>query len=312
MKAKFKRGLSGDVTLPFWEEVLEYLEHPFFILGAILLLMVLCRRGLLWKRSWSALAIASTVCFLVSDLVIPRLYLPDRYTRYSMAVLLVLWHSHNWTRALEFFRRRWVYRTALAVLVIFAAASFPDTFKPCEGEKSLGRWEDMEYVSDLSREIESLPGPVLVAGHPYDMGHVMVQSRRPVLVIHRLFHHWFVGYRKTIDTRIRNTFRALYARDVNAVNRLASEYGVTHLIVHKNSFRRRNFLTGRIYKKEYDRFIAGLGRGRGKFVLNPPPKKAVIYQDARYWLIRLPLEKPDPSGNVPRGPTSGSWRRNKR
>ena len=312
MKTLWEQGISSEAPLPLWEEVLEYLEHPFFIFSTFLLLMLLHRRGIVWKRGWSALVIASAVCYFAAGLVAPRLYLPDRYTRFSVAVLLVLWFAHNWSRVLEFFRLRWMRRTAVVMVALVTAISFSDTFKPCDGDQDLGRWEDRERTAGLSRAIASLPQPVLVAGHPYTMANVVVQSRRPVLVIHRMYHYWFSEYRRVVKKRIQDTFRAIYARNVDEVNRLAGEYGVTHLVVSKTGFRYSRLRTGKMYKNEFDEFIANLARGRGKFLLRPPPEDAVLYEDERYWLVRLPLEEPDPSGNVTTNQRPGSSRKEER
>ena len=48
MKAMWARGESSSYTWPLWEEVLSYLEHPFFVYGGVLLLMLLWRRGLVF------------------------------------------------------------------------------------------------------------------------------------------------------------------------------------------------------------------------------------------------------------------------
>jgi hypothetical protein len=222
-----------------------------------------------------------------------------------VAVLAVLFFAHNWARVLEFFKRRWAYRTALVVLVVFTAGSFHDTFRPCEGEKSLGRWEDKTHLAPMARVVASLPDPVLVAGHPYPMGQVMIQARKPVLVIHRMFHHWFRDYRKTMDRRIRDTFRALYAKDVGEVNRLARIHGVTHLVVTKSNYDRSRFRTGNVYKREYNAYISRLARARGSFVLDPPPGDAVLFEDKLYWLVRLPIEKPAREKKAPARRKSG-------
>ena len=293
MKAMWEAGYSSSYTWPLWEEVYSYLEHPFFIYAPILLLMLLCRRGLVWKRSWSALLIGSTIGYYVADLVVPQLYLPDRYSRFSVAVLLVLWLAHNWNRLLEGLTRPWARRATAAAVVLLAALSFTETFRPCEGEQSQGLWEDKVWVEQLNASIEALPSPVLVAGHPYYTAETVVQARQPVLVINRMFHPWFVDYREEMQTRIRNTFLALYAREVRDVNDLAERYGVTHLIVRKQHYRGSRFRDGRVYRKEFEKFIAGLTVGRGRFVLNPPPRDSILFEDRNFWLVRLPLDDPD-------------------
>ena len=81
----------------------------------------------------AALVIASAGLYLVAAAMIPRLYLPDRFTRFSMAVLLILWLSHNWSRFFETFRHAWVRRVAVAVIVVLAAGPLSNTFRQGNG-----------------------------------------------------------------------------------------------------------------------------------------------------------------------------------
>jgi hypothetical protein len=298
MKEFWDTGINTTVTLPLWEEVLSYLEQPFYVYSAALLFMFLFRQGLVWKRSWSALVIASTTFYYLSDAVAPRLYLPDRYVRYSMAVLLILWFAHNWSKALGAIKGLWPHRVATVALLVFAVFSFSDTFKPCDGEKSLGVWEDRGKIEAVASVIASLPDPVLVAGHPYDLANIVVQARKPVLVIHRMFHPWFAGYYESIDSRNRDIFRAIYAKDVGAVNQLVEEYGVTHLLVESTHFSRSRVTRGNIYRSQYNDFVLDLVEAPGRFLLYPPPRDAVLFREDGYWLVELPLEQPGPRSGL--------------
>jgi hypothetical protein len=105
-------------------------------------------------------------------------------------------------------------------------------------------------------------------------------------------HPWFAGYAQAIEDRNRDYFRAVYARDPKVVNVLAERYGVTHLVVKKTEFDRTRIQDGKIYRRQYREFIREVGLARGRPVLFPPPKKAVIFEDSETWLIQLPLELP--------------------
>ena len=126
---------------------------------------------------------------------------------------------------------------------------------------------------------------------------MLVQGQRPVLVVHRLFHPWYVEYRKAIDTRIRDTFLAFFAQDVADVNRLVDDYGVTHLVVAKRDFYRNRLRRGHIYE-DFDDFIIKLTGDKNDFLLERPPRESVVFEDSNFWLVRLPLEAAKPSGNV--------------
>jgi hypothetical protein len=228
----------------------------------------------------------------------PRLYFPDRYTRYSMAVLLVLFFASNWQRVFELSSRPWLRRTAYYAVMAFALVSFSDTFKPCDGDRSLDVWMDKGKFAQLSRTIAALPSPVLVASHPYTTSDVLVQARQPVLVIHRMFHYWFSDYHREIHTRIQDTFRALLADTASEANGLADRYGVTHLVIPKWIYSRSLLVRGAIYRPQFREFIAELYLGSSGFVLNPPPESSVLFEDSAFWLVKLPLEVPEPAGEA--------------
>ena len=179
LKALWSTNYTAPFLLPLWQELSSYLERPF-IYGAAILLVVLIRRGMVWKRSWSALLIASSLGYYVAAFVAPRLYVPDRYTRFSMAVLLVLFFAHNGARALELIRAGWMRWTAALAVIALAVLCFEQTFRPCTGKKSHGVWENKEIYAGLSAAVAALPQPVLVAGHPIHTAEVLVQAKRPV------------------------------------------------------------------------------------------------------------------------------------
>lgn len=89
--------------------------------------------------------------------------------------------------------------------------------------------------------------------------------------------------------RIEDSFRAIYAKDVNQVNALAEKYGVTHLIIRRTAFSGARVREGRVYRDEFDKFVSELTQAPGEFVLNPPPWRSIIQSDPNFWVVRLPL-----------------------
>ena len=124
------------------------------------------------------------------------------------------------------------------------------------------------------------------------MGDVMLQSQRPVLMSHRMNHPWYTGYRQAADARIHDTFAAIYARQSAQVNQLVERYGVTHIVVQKDAYAAFRSLTGQIYKSRFDERIRELTRDAANFALRPPPRSHLLFQDSRFWLVRLPLDEP--------------------
>ncbi len=281
--AMYKGGLSYYLpTPPIWEAFADLCYHPF-IVGAAVVFAVVLRTKLGWRRSWTALLVASVICYVLADLLFMRLYFPNRYIRYSMGVLLPLWHAHNLDLLLT--RVPWRNVRILILVAAFAAGGFlfRDTFEM--GKDTI----DRESRAPLSRFLATLPKDILVAGHPWDLDDIPVQARRSVLTNYKMNHVWFTTYRDEMDRRTRDCFRALYARKVEDVNHLAEAYGVTHLVVTEKYFESSRIRRKRVFLEPYRDFIYELSRGRRGFLLENPRSHRIIWSEEGRFLIELPL-----------------------
>ena len=281
----YSGGLSDYLPVPnLHEELLTHVSHPFILFSALLFFLLSRNRGVGWKRSWTALFLASAVGYVLADQFFMSLYVPNRYTRYSMAVILALWHAHNWDRVLTTIPWRLLRYGALVALLGMGGWLFRDTFE--QGKDTI----DREQRSAMCRFIASLPEKILVAGHPRYMDDIPIQSRRSVLCNYKMAHPWFSTYYGEIKQRTEATFNALYATDKASINHLAENYGVTHLVVVKRHFSRRRIREERIYVKPFSSYIKEYARGKGRFLLEDPPPESVVYKDRRLWIVALPLK----------------------
>ena len=110
-----------------FEELALWLGHPFIVVSAIGYLLIL-RRRVHWEHSWTALLLASSIGYVLADLLFIQLYIPNRYTRYSIVVFLALWNATNWARILSGIRFPALRRATLALLILIAGISFRSTF----------------------------------------------------------------------------------------------------------------------------------------------------------------------------------------
>ena len=79
---------------------------------------------------------------------------------------------------------------------------------------------------------------------------------------------------------------------LEAVNRLAREWGVTHLVVVKRYLDRERIRARNIYVNPYNDYIAQITRGSGRFVLADPPRANVVYENPELHVVALPLTSP--------------------
>jgi hypothetical protein len=293
MEEMYKGGITATTYLPtpsLFKELLRRISHPFIMASTIFYLFILGRKNIGWHRSWTALFLASIICYLLADLFFMRMYIPNRYTRYSVAVLLVLWNGHNCSLMLERISQKWLRLTALLTIFAVAAYFYGDTFD--QQRNSINR----QKLAPLCRFIGHLPQDVLIAGPPRILDDIPIQSKRSVFSTYKLAHPWFSKYYSEIKKRTLATYRALYADTIGPINDLYYNHGVTHLIIKPSSYTRKNLKKRKIYVKPYNREIKKMIGGKKKFILQSPPEANVIYSGKRYTIIKLPLPDADPPG----------------
>jgi len=289
---------SRYVPIPsFDSELVGHLEDPFILLNVVLFFLVLGRRGVAWERSWTALLLASAIGYVLADYFFMRLYIPNRYTRYSLAVLLALWNARNWDLILARVNRRFVRYALVAVLLVVGGFAYGASFEHDRG------WTDRREMTPVSRFIRmALPEGILVAGSPKQLDDVMVQGRRSVSCPYNIAHPWFTDYYDEMRERTRATLRAHFASGPEPINELHRRYGVTHFLVDKRLF--EYALKGkRLFAEPYNGEIYEELGERRDFYLWPAPPDLYIWDNGRYALIQLPI------GTAPKGgPVEGSSR----
>jgi hypothetical protein len=283
---------------PLTREMSRHVSHPFILLSAVVFLLSLGRQRVWWSRTMTALLLASMVFYVLAEIFFMNLYLPNRYTRYSMAVLLALWHAGNWDRVLERIPRRSLRILLLVSVLGLGAALFTGTFRIGEDTSLREEW------APLNRFIATLPKKVLIAGHPCCMDDIPIQARRSVLCNFRMAHPWYSDYYREIRQRTEATFDALYAAEPGPVNRLAREWGVTHLVVVKRDLSSGWIKAGKFYAAPYNDYIARVALSNRRFLLSKPPRRSIVYEDRGLFVIELPIGEPDSSENVSGSPVN--------
>ena len=275
-----KRGKT--VPLPsFSQELTDRLANPFVLYSAMVYLVVLGRKKIAWDRTWTSLLIAAMVGYSAAVFLFPQLYIPNRYSRYAIVVLLVFWHANNLDRIVAHIGRSWLRRAVLLCLLIITAVTFKDTFK----QDSFLR--DATGLIPLSRFIRQLPADILLAGPPHYLDDLVVQSRKPAMQTYLMDHRWYRRHTEELHRRYIAIFDAIYAADAGPVNSLHSDYGATHLVISRSFYGKR--LRKGAFRARYNREVRQRIGSRRRFLLQNPPTESVVYDDGYYKLIRLPL-----------------------
>ncbi len=285
MPEMIRGGFNTSPYVPIpsvWSQVWRLLGHPF-VLGSAALYAVVLRKKLHWDTTWTALLVAGVLCYAAADDFFMRLYIPNRYTRHSVAVVLILWNARNLDALLGRVPRRWLRYALLIAVLGTGGYMHRDTFE--QGEDTT----DRRRYRQLNEFIRGLPDGALIAGPPRYMDDVPIQGRHSVLVNFKLSHPWWDEYYPEVKERTIATFEALYATDTTAINRLYHEYGVSHFVVGQSYFGEQAIARGRIYVNPYNQVINRLTATEADFILERPPAASLVYDEGAYAVVELPL-----------------------
>jgi len=285
MPEMIRGGFNTNPYIPIpsvWSQVWRLIGHPFVLVSAALYALVL-RKKFQWNTTWTALLLAGVLCYVAADAFFMRLYIPNRYTRHSLAVILILWNAKNLDTLLLQVSRRWLRYAVLIAVLGTGGYMHRDTFE--QGEDTT----DRRQYHWLNEFIRGLPDGALIAGPPHIMDDVAVQGRHSVLVNFKLSHPWWDGYYPEIKRRTIASFEALYATDTAAINRLYDEYGVSYFVVGRSYYNPRLIDRGRFYVNPYNTLINRLTPVEEDFVLENPPPESVVYDEGAYLVVQLPL-----------------------
>ena len=278
-------GLNWDPYLPvpsIFSELWQRLNHPYVILATVIYFIFL-RRRVVWNRTMTALFLAAVGTYLLADLFFMQLYIPNRYTRHALVVLLIVWNARNIDRLIDQIPGLRLKSIALATIILLTGIVYFGDF--VESENSL----DRRRYDPMCQFIRQLPDKALIAGPPFYMDNVTVQGKHSVLCNFKLAHPWFTDYYNEIKERTRATFRAIYATDKAAVNALHEIYGVDYFVIGLSYYNRGRLRKGQIYVNPYNDYISELTLERTGFILKYPPVEAVVYRDSRYMVVKLPI-----------------------
>ncbi|OGL45885.1 MAG: hypothetical protein A2161_16530 [Candidatus Schekmanbacteria bacterium RBG_13_48_7] len=301
MPEMYRGGMYHYLPLPtLTQEVTKHLAHPFILFSAVVFLICLGHKGTGWTRVMTAMVLASVIFYLIARIMFMDLYQPNRYTRYSIAVLLALWQARNWDRILALLPWRIVQTVALVSMLCLGGYLYKDTFRIGKDTSPREEW------APLNRFIATLPDKILVAGHPKYMDDIPIQARRSVLCNYKMAHPWYSKYYAEIRQRTLATFDALYAGDFEPANLLFRKWGVTHLVVVKRYMSNSQIQGRKIYVNPYNEYIVKITRKVREFAFSNPPPENIVYEDKELYVIALPINDKDSSGDKSSSPMPGS------
>ena len=239
-----RREYFGVTPLRFWLQGASGLRLPLF--PPILWLSL----GLPWCmrrvpeisaeiRLLRQLLIASVGTFLLAHLLFPKLYLPSRYTFYSLRVVMATAAGIVMFLAVRSLwgRLRGVARlgTGLLIALIIAVPAVPALFLPVQG------WVKGDYPT-LYRWLSSQPKTTLIASLAPEADNLPAFTQRSVLVSRELALAYHPAFYAVMQQRTIDLIGAHYSADLADLQAVIRKYEIDFLVLDAQ-FAQPDFLT---------------------------------------------------------------------
>lgn len=207
-------------------------------------------------RPLAFLLAGSLMLYLAARVVALALFVPDRYSSYTINLLYALGLAVCLRWALAGLTGN---RLGAALLLLLAAG--------------LGAWRLTgaglyDYAGDapLYAAVGQLPKDALLAGNPTVLDTVLTFGRRNVLASFELAHPWSQGYWQRLAPRLADQVEAYYAKDPKTVLAMVRKYNVTHIVVREADFTDAAMAAHPLFAP-YDARIAAISERPGNYVL---------------------------------------------
>lgn len=252
------------------------------------------------------LLLGSILGYTAATWVAPRLFIPERYVQYTIPLVVIVVVSVGMAgiarrrpdevpadpvgTAVEptprglvaslVARRKWVGASVATVLTVALVGTRAISWA---GAEVAVRGDERA----LHAYLQTLPKDVLIAGWPVGpLENVPYLARRSVLSNHQLQMPFHTRFTLEVRGRVTALLRAMLSPDPDALCRLQTEYGVTHLVFDRVDDPAHRVGYYRPFNVEIDRLRAALS-ARAPWLANLVNTSAQVTNLGRYAVVEL-------------------------
>lgn len=237
------RGASG-VRLPLFPPILWVgVALPFVLHLRLVRVQVSSELKLL-----AEIVLASLVLFLLAHLLFPKLYLPSRYTFYSLRVVMALAAGIVLFWVVAAASRAWrsqVHRSLKHKIIAGLALSFLAAVVTVPAIPALflsGQGWVIGEQPNIYRFFAAQPKATLIASLAAETDNIPAFTQRSVLVSRELALAYHPGFYNVMQQRIVDLVKALYSSNLAETQAVLQQYGIDFLLLERQ-FANPDYLT---------------------------------------------------------------------
>ena len=266
--------LEFENKLGTWFTVLFFVSS-FYYLGKSIFKL---------PRGLYALLFGSIFIYIIADILLMKLYIPNRYFHYSLPFFFSIAGGFWWANILRLEKDKIVgalknkfnlklpkiYIVTVA-LVLIGFISYSSSLVPGLQTK---KYDDHNLYSF----IKELPGKPMIAIHPTKGSEIPITTGKTVFLSMELSHPWWTSYWNVIKKRTQDYFKAYYSYNPDEIVSFIEKNKIDYWIINRKHFSSK-YIKRRIYIRPFNNWIKRKLTPSSRCVLNNIPQKYWDYNE---------------------------------
>ncbi len=291
----FEFGRTDDLPPPslFWELLVPWkyffpfsADYPIAFYGCVSVVMACVVLALIRARTvvefsgfrvFGYLLPASFSLYIVSYILLLRLFIPNRYVEFPFTIFYTVLLGVGIAGALRLREAtRWASPIILLVIAVIGGVR----------NYNVSLYDYSEY-KPIYGFIETLPKASLLAGHPDFMDNLQTFGRRKAFATYELSHPYRIAFWAVMKKRLYDFFDAYYAPDSQSIRDFTDYYGIDYLVVREVDFSEESLLGRPIYFEPFGTHVLKRISTASHFAALSESDFDIVYRDHGVRILRM-------------------------
>ncbi|OGX19465.1 MAG: hypothetical protein A3K83_01690 [Omnitrophica WOR_2 bacterium RBG_13_44_8b] len=254
--------------------------NAVFFIAVLFVAYETLRKRLVFPPEIFFMFLSSMLMYLISDMMLFKLFLPERYLEYTVPVISLTVYSVAVGQLINRFKNAGMkntFQVALIILVLFHYDIHGrDRFLADKTDDYKGLYE---YLN-------SLPKDAMIAVHPSLGNSIPSFAQRKVFINYELSHPFYDKYWAVIKKRTYDFFNAYYAGEALPVLEFCEDNGIDYLVVDKQHFADAYLSKKKIYFEPFNSYVVQIAESRRNFILRDIPDEEKLFKKGSIFVIK--------------------------